>query len=264
VGAAITISQARVNTLAHCIACLKYGHHAPLYSKIMPRIVAEREKAVEPLEATIDRALKDRDGYSRGNTVANATFCLGRIGGLKVEVYLSELLKQHANPDDYYDLRWYRIAAYSYARCAGPRAVDDLTALFEKMPHNKEKDDRAFLLVALAMTGSGRGVAYALDHMDLLLHQMEAKVAQATAGALVFGDDPEALRKIPAYRDCLLVGRVSVAAPRPNDYNSEFFWTEATERGLRPIEEIEAAWKKDSASIRKHWADKLAAKSSRE
>jgi hypothetical protein len=135
--------------------------------------------------------------------------------------------------------------------------------LFENMPHTKERDDRTFLLVALTVTASEQGVAFALDHMDLLLKGMngwegsESRVIQSAAECLVFGADPKALRQIPVYRDWGLMGAVWLADPRPNDYTSEFFWTESSEKRLRPTEEIEAAWRKDSASIQKRWADLL-------
>jgi hypothetical protein len=197
------------------------------------------------------------------NTMKHATFCLGCIGGSEAEKFLSELVRQHANPSDYHDLKWYRGACFAYARCAGPRAANDLVVLFENMPHTKERDDRTFLLVALTVTASEQGVAFALDHMDLLLKGMngwegsESRVIQSAAECLVFGADPKALRQIPVYRDWGLMGAVWLADPRPNDYTSEFFWTESSEKRLRPTEEIEAAWRKDSASIQKRWADLL-------
>lgn len=260
--ALIAYWQTKANTLEHCIGCLGYGHHAQLFSKIMPRIMADGEKAVQPLIRATNEALANNDGYTRMNTVSHATFCLACIGGPEVEKFLSELIKQHANPSDYYDLKWYKGACVAYARCAGPRAVDDLVALFERMPHTEERDDRVFLLVALTATGSKRGVAFTLDHMDLLLKGMDLgglgsdmRVAQTAAERLVFGTDPQALTEIPAYRDCLLVGATWLAEPRPNDYTSEFYWTEASENSLRSTKEIGEAWKKDSVSIQKRWAD---------
>jgi hypothetical protein len=83
------------------------------------------------------------------------------------------------------------------------------------------------------------------------------RVVQATAERLVFGTDPKALTEIPAYRDCGLMGAVWLAEPRPNDYTSEFFWTQTSEDQLRPPEEIGEAWKNDSASIQKRWEDQL-------
>jgi hypothetical protein len=256
--------QSKANTLDHRVGCLRFGRHAVLYSKIMPSIVADGQKAVGPLIRAADEAIGNRDGYTRMNTMKHATFCLGRIGGFEVEEFLSELVKQHANPSDYYDRTWYRGACLAYARCAGPRAANDLVVLFENAPATEERDDRAFLLVALAMTASNQGVAVALDHMDLLLERMkrggnasEMRVFQAATERLVFETDPKALTQIPAYRDSWLVGAVGLAEPRPNDYMSEFFWTKSSEDRLRPTEEIEAAWRKDSTSIRKRWADLL-------
>jgi hypothetical protein len=255
--------QTKANTLDHCIGCLRFGHHTELFSKIMPRIVADGDKAVGPLIRATNEALGNKDGFTRKNTMTHATFCLGCIGGSEAEKFLSELVKQHANPSDFYDVKWYRGACFAYARCAGPRAADDLVKLFENMPYTEEKDDRAFLLVALVVTASKQGVAFALEHMDLLLKGMDGRemnqkrVVQATAECLVFGTDPKALTQIPLYRDCGLMGAVWLAEPRPNDYTSEFFWTESSENRLRPTEEIEAAWRKDSASIQKRWADLL-------
>lgn len=262
--ALIAYFQTATKTLGHCVACLRYGHHVALFSTIMPRIVGNGQKAVEPLIAATNEALGSSDEFRRLYTIGNASFCLGRIGGPEAEDFLSGLLKRQAIPDNYCDIRWYKQACFAYARCAGPRAVDDIVALFEKSPHTTEKDDRAFFLVALAITGSRRGVAFALDHMDLLLQQMENSSdgsdisrIQATAQALVFGKDAHDLMDVPVYRDGLLVGNVSVVDPRPNDYASEFYWTESSRSGLRTPAEIEAAWKKDPAAIKKRWADLL-------
>jgi hypothetical protein len=260
----IACYQTKANTLDHCIGCLRFGHHTELFSKIMPRIVADGEKAVGPLIRATNEAIDNKDRYTRMNTMKHATFCLGCIGGYEAERFLSELVKQHANPSDFYDVKWYRGACFAYARCAGPRAANDLVVLFENMPHTEERDDRAFLLVALVVTGSKRGVAYTLDHMDLLLKGMkyggngsDLRVVQAAAECIVFGTDPKALTQIPVYRDWELMGAVWLAEPRPNDYTSEFFWTASSEKRLRPTEEIEAAWRKDAASIQKRWADLL-------
>lgn len=262
--ALIAYSQTKANTPEHYVGCLRYGHHDVLFSRIMPRIVADREKSIQPLIGAIKEALNNTDGYTRMNTVKHATFCLACIGGPEIETFLSQLLTQRATPSDYCDLNWYKGTCFAYARCAGPRAVDDLVTLFEKMPHTDERDDRVFLLVALTMTGSKRGVAFTLDHMDLLVQQMdgggdgsEMRVAQAAAECLIFGTDPELLPKIPAYRDCVLMGATWLAEPRPNDYTSEFYWTESSENGLRSPKEIEAAWRKDYALIKKRWADQF-------
>ncbi len=262
--ALIAYYQMKANTVEHCIRCLGYGHHHELYAKIMPRIVADGPKAVGPLIRATSEAITDWDKFRRMNAVKNATFCLACIGGPEVEEFLAELVKKHAYPSDYYDLKWYEGACFAYARSAGPRAADDLATRFDGMPHAETRDDRAFLLVALAVTRGKRGVAFTLDHMELLLKQMEGggngsriRVVQATAECLVFGTDPNALARIPVYRDWVLGGAVWLAEPRPNDYTSEFFWTESSENGLRPAREIVAAWKQHSASIRKRWADSL-------
>jgi hypothetical protein len=262
--ALIAYFQLKVSTLEHCVGCLGYGHHTQLYSIIMPRIVAHGQEAVGALIHATNEAIGDTDDFRRMNTLKNTTFCLACIGSPEAEEFLAELLEEHANPSDFYDVRWYEGACFAYARCAGPRAVNDLVTLFEKMPRTEERDERVFLLVALAVTASKRGVAFTLDHMELLFKGMESgrngskmRVAQATAECLVFGTDPKALTQIPVYRDCVVAGAVWLAEPRPNDYTSEFFWTESSENRLRPTREIEAAWKKDPASIRKRWADLL-------
>ena len=261
----IACCQTKANTLDHCIGCLGFGRHPPLFSKIMPRIVANGQEAVGPLIRATNEALGNKDGYTRANTIKHATFCLGCIGGPEVEDFLSELVKQHANPSDFCDLLWYRGACFAYARCAGPRAANDLMVLYENMPHTEERDDGTFLLVALALTASKQGVAFTLEHMELLFRYMndtgwdgnQRRVVQAAAECLVFGTDPKALLQIPVYRDCGLEGAIWLAEPRPNDYTSEFFWTASSENRLRPTEEIEAAWRKDSASIQQRWADLL-------
>jgi hypothetical protein len=231
----------------------------------MPRIVADGQKAVGPLIRATNEAIDNKDGYTRMNTMKHATFCLACIGGPEAERFLSDLVKQHANPSDFYDVKWYRGACFAYARCAGPRAANDLVVLFENMPHTEERDDRTFLLVALAVTASKYGVAFVLDHMDLLFKYVnnsgwegnQRRVVQAVAECLVFGTDPKALTQLPVFRDMGLMGSTWLAEPRPSDYNSEFFWTESSENRLRSPEEIEAAWRVDSASIHKRWADLL-------
>jgi hypothetical protein len=260
--AIIGYSQTRANTLEHCIGCLRYGHHIELFSKIMPKIVAQGDKAVGPLIRAVNAAVNDKDEFTKMNTLRNATFCLACIGGPDAEQCLSDLLKQHANPSDFYDIRWYQGACFAYARCAGPKAVEDLVALFENMPKTEKTDDRWFFVVALAMTGSKQGIAFALDHMELLFDQMESggngsdmRVAQTTAERLVFEISPKALTQIPAHRDWVLVGATWRADPRPNDYTSQFFWTESSQKLLRPTQEIKAAWRREGSSTRKRWAE---------
>ncbi len=144
-----------------------------------------------------------------------------------------------------------------------PRAVNDLVALFDRLPHDKDDDRRWVPLTALAVTGNRHGVLFVLDHMDQLLDQAEttsdgtaAKVIQATADYLVFGSGRQGLVGIPVFRDTLLAGDTRFADD-PDDYASQFFWTDATEQQLRPTQEIKAAWQRDSASIRKRWAELL-------
>jgi hypothetical protein len=114
------------------------------------------------------------------------------------------------------------------------------------------------------ITASKEGVAYVLDHFDDLLDQMEhagdgneQRVLQAATECVVFGDDPQALKKIPVYREVSLMGFTSVAEPRPNDYNSEFFWIPSSEAQLRQEDEIRSEWEKNSVEIRKRWTDLL-------
>ena len=112
--------------------------------------------------------------------------------------------------------------------------------------------------------GSKDGVVFVLDHFELLLDRMEhagdgneQRVLQASLGCLVFGSDPHALTDIPAYRGVKLMGATSVAEPRPNDYNSEFFWISSSEANLREGKEIRSEWENNSATIRKRWMDVL-------
>ena len=173
------------------------------------------------------------------------------------------MIRQQPPPKDWLELQWYKDVCFAYARCAGPRAVNDLVALFEKLPHDKDDDRRWVPLTALAVTGSKQGVLFVLDHMSPLLNQAEttsdgsaAKVIQATADYLVFGSDRQGLVGIPVFRDTLLVGDTRFA-DNPADYASQFFWTETTEKQPRPMQEIKAAWQKDSTSVRKRWAELL-------
>jgi len=261
--AVIAYGRAKVNTLEHQIASLRYSQ-PQVCSKVMPGIVARGEDAVEPLVQAARDALDNDDDYVRGNILIASTFCLAGIGGRQAEQFLAELLNERVDFADVSDRRWHKAACFSYARCAGPRAADDLVALFQRMPHRENGDDRWVPLVALAITGSREGVLFVLDHMDLLLRGLEwggdgneRRVLQAAAEALVLGSDVRLLREIPAYRAVFLVGAIWRAEPRPNDYTFEFFWTRSSESRLRPPEEIAATWKKDSAAIRKRWAELL-------
>ncbi|RMD65230.1 hypothetical protein D6833_03265, partial [Candidatus Parcubacteria bacterium] len=203
--------QIKANTLEHCIACLGYGHHSVMYSKVMPKIVAHGEDSIAPLIQATNKAMANDDPYARSNVVVHATFCLAQIGGPEAEQFLAGLLKRYREPDDFGYRRGYKAVHFAYARCAGPRAVNDLIRVFEEMPPGAEQDERWIPLVALLVTGSRRGVEFVLDHMDLLLDRMEhgvdgneTRVLQAALGRLVFGTDPQALKEIPVYRDVAL------------------------------------------------------------
>jgi hypothetical protein len=135
---------------------------------------------------------------------------------------------------------------------------------FEEMPADADRDDRWIPQVALLVTSSKEGVAFVLDHFDWLLDQMEvnrdgneASVLHAAAESLVFGNDPCALREIPVFRDVELMGATSAAEPRPNDYNSDFFWIASGKASLRAEQEIRSEWERNSAAIRRRWMDLL-------
>lgn len=260
----VTCFQTKVQSLEHHVSSLRYGHHTAMYSKIMPQIVARGDDAVGPLIQATNKALADDDTYYRSNVVVNATYCLSRIGGPEAEEYLVRLLNEHRNPDDFGYRRAYEGVHFAYARCAGPRAVTELIRLFKVTPTDEDGDDRWIPLLALLLTGSGQGVAYVLDNFQILLDRMartvdgnERRVLQAATGCVVFGDDPEALKDIPVYRGVSLMGDTSVAEPRPNDYNSEFFWIPTSEANLREEKEIRLEWEKNSASIRNRWSKLL-------
>jgi hypothetical protein len=256
--------QTKANSLEHYIACLGYGHHSAMYSRIMPEIVARGEEAVGPLIEATNEAMANDDSYTRTNVVVHGTFCLARIGGPEAEKFLAGLLKQHRDPDDFGYRHGFEAVHFAYARCAGPRAVNDLIRVFEEMPPDADIDNRWIPLIALLTTGSREGMVFVLDHMELLLDRMahgidgnERRVLQAALGCLVFGADPQALKEIPVYRGVELMGATSVAEPRLKDYNSEFFWIASSESLLHPEQEIKAAWEGNSASIRKRWMEQL-------
>lgn len=256
--------QVKANSLEHQIGALRYGTHTEMFSKIMPAIVARGEEAVVPLIEATNEAMANDDQYYRSNIVVHASFCLSQIGGPDAEKFLADILKQHREPDDFGYRHGYKAVHFAYARCAGPRAVQDLIHVYERMPKDAEQNDRWIPLVALLTTASKEGVAYVLDHFDDLLDQMEhawdgneQRVLQAATECVVFGDDPRALKKIPVYREVSLMGFTSVAEPRPNDYNSEFFWIPSSKAQLREEEEIRSAWENDSAAIRNRWMDLL-------
>jgi len=254
--------QTKAKSLKHYIACLGYGHHSAMYSRVMPEIVANGEDSIAPLIEATNRAMDNEDSYTRSNVVIHATFCLSRIGGPEAEQFLAGLLKQHNEPDDFGGHRGFKAVHFAYARCAGPRAADDLIGLFEKMPDAADRDERWVPLVALLVTGSRRGVMFVLDHVDLLLDRMEhgidgneQSVIQAAMGELVFGSDPRALKEIPVYRGVELMGATSIAEPRPNDYNSEFFWIASSEARLHQEQDIKSEWERNAASIRERWTE---------
>lgn len=262
---AVVVSlQAGANSLEHYIACLRYSRHTVLYARVMPGIVAHGTDAVHPLiQATHSYSECDHTN-AHMNTVVNATFCLARIGGRESEAYLSTVVAQNSEPHDYVSHRLCKAACFAYARCAGPRATKDLVTVYQRMSAAKDPNDSWIPLLALLVTGSEEGVNFVLDHLELLITQMEdggddneTHVLQAALGCLVFGSDPSALTRIPLYRDCRLSGATWLAESRPNDYNSDFFWTASSEASLHTRQEIVSEWRRDCASIRKRWTGLL-------
>jgi hypothetical protein len=258
----VAIFQTKANSLEHYISSLGYGHHQSMYSKVMPGIVARGEEAVGPLIEATNEAMANNDSYTRMNVVVHGTFCLARIGGPEAEEFLAGLLKQHRDPDDFGYHHGFRAVHFAYARCAGPRAVNDLICVFKEMPPDADIDNRWIPLIALLTTGSKEGIEFVFDHMDILLERLEfcgdgneQSVLQAALGELVFGSDPQTLKEIPVYRDVHLSGDTSIAQPRPNDYNSEFFWTRSSKSGLHQEKEIRSEWETNEASIRQRWME---------
>jgi hypothetical protein len=249
------------NSLGYNIACLRYGRQTAMYGKVMPGIVSYGPDAINPLIQATNEALQNEDTYVRTNIVAHSAFCLARIGGPEAEQFLADLLKQHKDPEDFGYDEGFRAVCFSYARCAGPRATDELINLFEEISDSEDRRERWVPLVALLVTGGKQGVVFVFDHMDLLLNRMRSgdvgvnSVIQSAVGPLVFGSDPKALTMIPAYRHSTLMGATWIAEPRVNDYNSEFFWIASSEALLHPSGEIVSAWEENSASIRKRWIE---------
>ena len=260
----VVFFQTKAHSLDHYIACLGYGHHRPMYSTVMPAIVARGKDSVAPLIEATNKAMENDDRYTRSNVIVHATYCLAQIGGPEAEEFLAGLVTQHLDPDDFGYYHAYRAIHFAYARCAGPRAVNNLIRVFEQMPPDADIDERWVPLVSLLATGSKEGIVFVLDHMEVLLQGMDhasdgnaQKVVKAALGCLAFEAAPEALKQIPVYRDVTLLGDVSVADPRPNDYNSEFYWTANSEGCLHSEEEIRSAWEDDSDSIRKRWMEQF-------
>lgn len=261
---AVVLLQTKANSLEHYIACLGYGDHSAMYSKLMPGIVARGKEAIGPLIEATNKAMANDDEYTRANVVVHATFCLSRIGGPEAEKFLAGLVKQHRDPDDFGYRRGYKAVHFAYARCAGPRAVNDLVRVFDEMPSDADMDDRWIPLIALLITGSKEGIEFVFDHMDILLERLEfgadgneRSVIQAALGELVFGSDPQALKEIPVYRDIELMGDTSIAEPHFNDYNSEFFWTQLSKSRLHQEEDIRSEWETNEAAIRQRWSEVL-------
>ena len=260
---AVVYGQTQLNRLEYQVACLKMGHHTELYSNVFPKIVARGQEAVPSIIESAERALHGEDEFVRMHTMTNASFCLGCIGGPDAEQFLGDVVRQQPPPKDWLELQWYKDVCFAFARCAGPKAVNDFVAMFDKLSHDEERDRRWVPLTALAATGDKRGVLFVLEHMDQLLDYAEttsdgtaAKVIQVTVDRLVFGSDRQALVGIPVFRDTLLVGDTRFVDD-PDNYASQFFWTDTTEKQLRSTQVIKAAWQKDSTSIRKRWAEWL-------
>lgn len=53
----VAFFQTKAGSLEHQVSSLRYGHHTPMYSKIMPEIVARGEEAVGPLIHATSEAL---------------------------------------------------------------------------------------------------------------------------------------------------------------------------------------------------------------
>jgi len=259
----VAAAQTRARSLDYRIDCLRFGSNTAILSPLMPGIVADGDKAVAPLIRACREAIAGDDLFERANVLEHATYCLERIGGPEAEAFLADLVRRHVAADDFHDRRWYRHVCYSYARVAGPRAVPDLVDAFERMPATARSDDRACVLVALTMTACAPGVGFTLDHMDVLLREMHeqedsrSRAARAAAEALVFGVEPDSLKLIPAHRFGVLIHLGVHPKSPPNDFSSEFFWTDADDRGRRKLKAIEAGWTKDSAIIRERWSGRF-------
>ena len=265
--AVVAHQQHLATTAEHCIDTLDY-HVSATYEIAMPRIVEAGPRAVELLLGPANEALQrhgryagERGRFSRSRRLLATAFCLGEIGGPQAEQWLAHVVRDHVGFEDYYCRTWQPAACYAYARCAHARAVNNLIRLYESLgPAEAQHDSRVCPLMALALTGSRRGVMFVLEHMDDLLQasamdDSQEVIVRAVAQALVFGSDPASLENLPVHRELTLAGDTSVI--RRSAYAAEFYWTDASKDAIKPIAEVQAAWNADSQGIKRRWAEVL-------
>ena len=77
------------------------GHHAELYSNILPKIVARGQVAVRPIIKLAEQALHSEDEFVRMHTMTNTSFCLACIGGPDAEQFLGHVIRQQPPPKEW-------------------------------------------------------------------------------------------------------------------------------------------------------------------
>jgi hypothetical protein len=230
-----------------------------VYSTVIPEIVSRGSQAVEPLIAAARRS-------DAGEERQSATyFSLGRICDTRAETFLLETLRSFSRTATDPSERSARAAVFAAARCAGDRAVDDLTALHER----SGSEDAWLALAALVHGGSRRGVLYALDNVEGLLEKArrgspEGKIASATLTALATGKGAPDLQRIPVMRRVYRVDGSPLVDRDEGDLSAEFYWTRANEAAdTRDAEALERLWQSSGAELRRRWEQTLAATPSR-
>ena len=100
-----------------------------VYREVLPEIIRRGPDAVDPL---IDATRRWLEREQTNDALATAAFfSLGRICTTEAETFLGQITRDRTRPDAREVPVWERAAVYSYARCGGPRALDDLLALHE-------------------------------------------------------------------------------------------------------------------------------------
>jgi hypothetical protein len=228
-----------------------------VYREVLPEIIRRGPESVDPLIEATRRSLERKRA---DNTLATvALFSLGRICTSEAEAFLGEITRDHTRPDGNRVPLWERAGVYGYARCGGPRAVDDLVAL-----HERAADRYRWLsLTALAATASRAGVLRALDEMDALLEAARGgddggRIALVTAATLMEASDSKALATLPVMRRVHMVGGPPLVESSPDDLRAEFYWTDENEAVLaRDPGELAQRWSHEAENIREHWLSVL-------
>jgi len=131
---------------------------------LIPGLIRKGKAAVEPLIDASRRALEARSGPRLTWPLNGTLFCLGRIGGPDAEAFLSEVVSERVDFQDYTDSEWQKTACFAYAECAGARAVPVLVGVYRRCETAKVDDARKTVLAALSKTGSKEGTAFVREH----------------------------------------------------------------------------------------------------